>query len=66
MNITGKEKMIGEKNEKSNVKKKHILLMFQNTTQTVKNKLFCNDSKGRRMAYSCSKKTISIIQKNRV
>ena len=40
--------------------------MFQNITQIVKNKLFFNDTKWRRMALSCSKKTISIIKSNNV
>ena len=37
----------------------YILLMFQNVIQRMKNKLFFNDSKWRRMALSRGKKTIS-------
>ena len=45
-------------------KEKYILLMFQNITQIVKNKLFFNNSKWRKMALSCSKKTIRTIKRN--
>ena len=45
--------------------------MFQNISQIVKNKLSLvdkqiNDSKWRRMVLSCSKKAISIIERNKV
>ena len=47
-------------------KKKNILPIFQNIIQIVKTKLFFNDSKQRRMALSCSKKTISIIKRSNI
>ena len=43
-------------------KEKYILIMFQNITQTVKNKLENRD----KMALSCSQNTISIIKRNDV
>ena len=46
--------------------KNYTLLMFQNKTQSVKNKLFFNDSKRRRIVLSCSKKRICIIKRNNV
>ena len=36
--------------------------MFQNLTQIVKNKLFFNDSRWRRMALSCSKKLTALLR----
>ena len=40
--------------------------MFQSITQIVKNKLFLNDSKRRKMALSCSRRIISIIKRNNI
>ena len=42
--------------------KKCILLMFQNITQIVKTSYSFNDSEWRRMALSCSKKSIRIVR----
>ena len=41
--------------------KKHIVLMYQSLIQIVKTSYSFNDSKRRKIALSCSKKTISII-----
>ena len=46
--------------------KRYILLMIQNMTQIVEKTFHSfNDSKWRRMALSCSKKTISVIKRNK-
>ena len=47
-------------------KKKYVQHMFQNKTQIVKNKVFFNDSKTRRMAFYCSKTIICIIKRKTV
>ena len=43
-------------------KKKHIVLMFQNISQIIKNKLLFNDSKWRRMVLSCIKKLSALLR----
>ena len=47
-------------------KKKYILLMFQNITQTLKKSRSFNNFKRRKMALSCIKKIISIIKRNNI
>ena len=68
--LTGYKKtaIINPINKKDNNKKtektekKHIVFTFQNINQIVKNKLFFNDSKQRRMVLPCSQKSISILK----
>ena len=47
-------------------KKKYVLIMFQNITQTFKKSYSFNNSKWRGIALSCSKKIMSIIKRNNV
>ena len=46
------------------IKKIYILLMFQTIFKSWKTNYSFNDSKQRKMALSCSKKTICIIKRN--
>ena len=64
-NCEGIRQKIFEKNKLTMLKmRKYILFTFKKIIQSMKNKLFSNDSKRKRMALYCRENTISIIKRN--